>query len=59
MLTTGLNETIDQLDMVNKVCWYGHVLKIEDGLVLRKTLWLKVKQRKGDKKNRSRLRKKA
>ena len=30
----GLNETIDQLAMANNICWYGHVLWREDGLVL-------------------------
>ena len=27
----GLNETLDQLAVVNSVCWYGHVLRREDG----------------------------
>ena len=30
----GLNETIDQFAMANSVCWYGHVLRREDGHVL-------------------------
>ena len=28
MLLLGLNETMNQLDMANSVCWYGHVLRI-------------------------------
>ena len=32
MFTLDLNETIDQLAMVNSVRWYGHVLRREDGL---------------------------
>ena len=35
---TSLNETIDQFAMANNVCWYGHVLRREDGLVLRRAL---------------------
>ena len=27
MLMLGLNESIDQLTMVNSVCWYGYVLR--------------------------------
>ena len=34
----GLNETIDQLAMVNSVHWYGHVLRREDTYVLRRAL---------------------
>ena len=33
----GLNETMDQLAMAHSVCWYGHVLRREDGHVLRRT----------------------
>ena len=36
MFMLGLNETIDQLVVANKVHWYGHVLRREDGHVLRK-----------------------
>ena len=32
----GLNETIDQLAMVNSVFWYDHVLRREDGHVFRR-----------------------
>ena len=42
-----LNETIDQLAMANSVCWYGHVLRREDGHVLRRALDFEVEgQRK-------------
>ena len=34
----GLNETIDQLSIVNGVHWYGNVLRIENGHVLRRVL---------------------
>ena len=34
MLVLGLSETTDQLAMANSVCWYGHVLRREDGHVL-------------------------
>ena len=33
-----LSETIDRLAKVNSVHWYGHVLRREDGHVLRKAL---------------------
>ena len=33
-----LNEIIDQLAMANSVHWYDHVLRREDGLVLRTAL---------------------
>ena len=36
MLIFGLNKTIDQLAVANSVCGYGHVLRREDGFVLRK-----------------------
>ena len=38
MLMMGLKETMDQLAMGNNVCWYGHVLRTEDGHVLRRAL---------------------
>ena len=31
MLNLSLNETVDQLAMANSVCWYGRVLRREDG----------------------------
>ena len=33
-----LNDAMDQLVMENGVCWYGHVLRSEDGHILRKSL---------------------
>ena len=51
MFMLGLSETVDQLAMANSVCWYGHVLRRDDGHVLRaidfevegqrKKVWLK------------------
>ena len=43
-----LKETIDQLAMTNSVRWYGHVLRREDGQVLRRTLdfWVDVQRKK-------------
>ena len=47
MLMLGLNETIDQMSMANSVCWCGHVLRRDDGQVLRRALDLEVEgQRK-------------
>ena len=37
-LMLGLNEAIDQLAMKNSVRWYSHVLRREDGHVLRRAL---------------------
>ena len=42
MLKFGLNETIDQFPMPNRVHWYGHVLRIEDGQILEKALELQT-----------------
>ena len=36
----GLKETIDRLSMANSNYWYGHVLRREDGHVLRRALYL-------------------
>ena len=36
MFMMGLSETIDQLAMTNSLRWYGHVLRREDGHVLRR-----------------------
>ena len=36
MFMLHLSETIDQLAMANSICWNGHVLRREDGHVLRK-----------------------
>ena len=42
-----LNETIDEMAMANGVCWHGHVLRREDGHVLRMELHFEVEgQRK-------------
>ena len=38
MLMLGLSDTIDQLDMVDIVCCYGHVMRRKDGHVLGKEL---------------------
>ena len=54
MLMLGLNETIDQLAMVNSVRWYGHVLRREDGHVLRRALQFEVEgQRKNGRPKRT------
>ena len=42
MVMLGLSETIDQLVMANNVHWYGHVLRREDGYVLRRALYFEV-----------------
>ena len=42
-----LNEAIGQLAMANSVCWYGHMLRREDGHVLRRVFDFEVEgQRK-------------
>ena len=47
MFILGVKEIIDQLAMENSVHWYGHVLRREDGHVLRRALDFKVEgQRK-------------
>ena len=46
MFILGLHETIDQLAMPNNVRLYGHVLRREDGLLLRMALDLKVKSKR-------------
>ena len=62
MFMVVLNETKDQLAMANSVCWYGHVLRREDGYILRRALnfRLKVKGRRGGQRGheKSSLRKK-
>ena len=48
MLMLGLKETIDHLAMAKSVCWYGHVLRRDDGHVLRTLNFeVKVKGRNG------------
>ena len=42
MLMLSLNQTIDQLAMASSVRWYGHVLRREDGHVLRTALDFEV-----------------
>ena len=42
MFMLGLNETIDQLAMPNCVHWYVHVLRNDDGHVLRMALDFEV-----------------
>ena len=42
MFMLGLSEVIDQLAMANSVCWYGHVLRREDGHMLRRGLVLRL-----------------
>ena len=39
----GLKETVVQMAKANEVRWYGHVLRRDDGHVLRKALEFKVK----------------
>ena len=38
MFMLSMKETIDQLVMVISVRWYGHVLRREDGHILRRAL---------------------
>ena len=50
----GFNEAIDQLAMANSVCWYDHVLRSEDGDVLRMALDFEVEgQRKKERLKRT------
>ena len=42
MFMLSFNENMDQLAMANSVCWYGHVLRREDGHVLRRALDFEV-----------------
>ena len=47
MLILGSNEAIGQFAMAYSVRWFGHVLRREDGHVLRRTLDFEVEcQRK-------------
>ena len=45
-----LNEIIDLLAMASSVRWYGHVLKREDGQVLKMALEFEVEGGKGGRK---------
>ena len=42
MFMLGLKETVDQLAMASSVRWYGHVLRKEDGHILRRALECEV-----------------
>ena len=42
IFSLALSETMDWLAMANSVHWYGHVLRIEDGHVLRRALDFEV-----------------
>ena len=42
LLMFGLNETTGQLTISNTVHWYGHVLRREDGHVLRRGMEIEV-----------------
>ena len=46
MFILGLRESIDQSAMPNNVHWYGHVLRREDGLLLRMALDLMVESQR-------------
>ena len=39
----GLKETVGQMEKANGLRWYGHVLRTDDGHVLRKALEFEVK----------------
>ena len=47
MIMLEFSETIDQLAMANSVCWYGHMLRREDGHILRRALNFKVIEKAG------------
>ena len=54
MFMLGLVEAIDQLAMANNFRWYGHVLRREDGRVLRRSLDYEIEgQRKKGRPKRS------
>ena len=42
----GLKETVVQMAKANGVRWYGHVLRRDDGHVLRKTLEFELKSKR-------------
>ena len=46
MLMLGLNITIDLLAIANSVRWCGHVLRTENGHVLRRALVLEVESQR-------------
>ena len=45
MLMLDLNETVDHLAMANCGHWYCHVLRTEDGHILRRGLDFEVEER--------------
>ena len=54
MLMLYLNDAIDLLVMACHVCWYGHVLRREDGYVLRRAFDFEVEgQRKKGRQKRT------
>ena len=53
ILMVRLNETIDQMAMANSVYWHCHVLRREDGHVLRRVLDFEVEGQR--KKGRSKM----
>ena len=47
MFMLSLMETMNQMALANSVCWYGHVMRREDGHVMRRALDFEVEgQRK-------------
>ena len=42
----GLKETIDQLAIANSIRWHGHVLRREDGYILRRALDFEVESQR-------------
>ena len=44
----GLKETVVQMAKVNGERWYGHLLRRDDGHVLRKALEFDVRERKSE-----------
>ena len=54
MLMLCLNEAIDQLVIASGVCWHGHVLRREDGHIIRKASDLEAEgQRKKERPKRT------
>ena len=46
MSILGLNTTMDHLAMANSVLWHGHVLRRENGLLLRRVFDLAVERQR-------------
>ena len=46
MVMLGVEETVDQMAKANAVRWYGHVLRREDGHVLRRALDFEVDEKR-------------